>query len=125
MRTPEGDKVWKIIRAHVGRPQAIGAIEIAQRLKWRPSQERMVRQIISDEAHLWPGILVCATPGKGYFCAETYEEAENYDNWLSGLVTAAQNKRTAFRTACEKMGFRFTKLNARAPARKLEEVIAR
>jgi hypothetical protein len=113
MRTEEGDKIYKIIRAHIGRPQAISAPEISALLKWKPSYEREVRRIISDESHLWPGTLVCSTPGKGYFCAETYEEAENYDNWLSDLIDAAQNKRTAFRTACQKMGFNFTTRNQR------------
>lgn len=109
MRTAEGDKIFRIIRSRIGRPQAISSLDICRELRWPLSRDRMVRQTISDESHLWPAVLVCAVPGQGYFCAETYEEAESCDNWLSDLVEAAQNKRTAFRTACQKMGFNFTK----------------
>jgi len=117
VRTVEGDKIFKIIRSHIGRPQAISAPQICHQLRWKPSYERDVRRIISDESHLWPGILVCSFPGAGYFCAETYEEAETYDNWLSDLVDAAWNKRAAFRTACAKMGFKFaTSRNMRRAA---------
>lgn len=115
MRTTEGDKIYRIIRSHIGVADAINSREIARQLRWKPSAEREVRRIISDEAHLWPGILVCSVPGKGFFCAESYEEAESRDNWLSDLVDAARLKQTAFRTACAKMGFKFAGSGPRRP----------
>jgi hypothetical protein len=116
MRTPEGDKVYAIVRTHIGAGDAISAPEIAKQLGWRAYRERVVRRIISDEGHLWPNILVCSIPGKGFFCAETYEEAEAYDNWLGDLITSAREKQIIFRVACQKMGFHFTRTNERKAA---------
>jgi hypothetical protein len=116
MRTSEGNEIHRIIRTRVGAAEAISSPCIAQELRWKPSREREVRRIISDESHLWSNILVCSIPGKGYFCADTFEEAESYNNWLSDLVDQAKNKSDAFRTACEKMGFRFTPKKVRRAA---------
>lgn len=116
MRTDLGDKVHRIVRRHIGAGNAISAPEIAKELGWRPTMEREIRRLISDEGHLWPGILVCSIPGKGFFCADSFEEAEAYDNWLADLKTKAVQKHSAFRVACAKMGFNFARTNLRRVA---------
>src|SRR5258708_4776736 len=78
MRTGEGDKIFDVIRAHVGSENAISAPDICRELGWSHGCERNVRRIIAKESHLWPEI-VCAragdpTGGGGYFVAESYEE---------------------------------------------------
>jgi hypothetical protein len=124
MRTTDGDKVFAIIRAHIGAEDAITAPEIARELRWKASDERKVRRIISDEGYLWPDILVCSIPGKGYFCATSYEEAESYDSWIAGLLDSAREKQTAFRAQCRKMGFRFAQTNRHAGASAKAEMSA-
>lgn len=106
MRTPEGDKVFAIIRQHNGAGQAITAPQICRELGWRTSRERVVRQIIADESASWEGWPVCAIPGQGYFVAESIEELMSYDNWLAELVSRSTNKLKAFRAALQRMGVR-------------------
>ena len=106
MRTPEGDKIFAIIRQHDGAPNAITAPQICRELGWRKSRQRTVRQIISDESALWEGWPVCAIPGQGYFIAQSIEELMSYDNWLADLLTRSCNKLNAFRAAVRKMGIR-------------------
>lgn len=114
MRTPEGDKIFAIIRRHVGRENGISARAICRELGWDPvGRERTVRRIIADQSCLWTnggGVLVCALTGNGatgYFAATTFEEAETYYNWLLSLASVANRKVFNFREACRKMGIRF------------------
>lgn len=105
MKTAEGTAIFAVIKQRNGAENAINAVEICHRLGWPAKREREVRQRIADEAALWPQ-LVCATPGKGYFIPETYEELERYDNWLGNLVRSAELKRAEFRESARHHGFR-------------------
>ncbi len=112
MRTRGGDKIFSVIRRHVGKENAISAAEICDELGRSAGNAREVRRIISDESCLWPNVLVCAYSGKncgGYFVAESFEEAETYLNWLTELAAVASRKVFNFREACSKMGIRFKK----------------
>ncbi|GEM_PF-3890830 len=107
MRTPEGDAIFAVVKTRVGRDHAITSADICRELRWRPSRERQVRQIISDESMLWPEI-VCAAPGKngGFFRAETLDELCIYDNWLTEIAEREMNKRDAFRAYVRQQGIR-------------------
>lgn len=116
MRSPEGDKIFSVIRRHVGRDNAISARDICREIGWDPvARERLVRRLIADESSLWtagPGArcLVCSAPGNGgagYFVAASFEEAETYYNWLLSLAAVANGKVFNFRAACSKMGLKF------------------
>jgi hypothetical protein len=106
MRTDHGDSVYLILRSHIGLEQAITAPEICSALAWPPRNERVVREIIRDEAAFWDA-LVCAVPGTGYFCAATFDEICAYENWLSALASEASQKRDRFRELCARLGFHF------------------
>ncbi len=106
MRTPDGDKIFAILRQHDGAANAITAPQICRELGWRKSSQRTVRQIIADESALWEGWPVCGIPGQGYFIAQSIEELMSYDNWLGGLLVRASDKLSAFRAAVRKMGIR-------------------
>lgn len=114
MRTPEGDKVFAIIRQHDGAENAITAPQICRQLGWRRSRERLVRQLIADESAAWEGWPVCAIPGQGYFVAQSIEELMSYDNWLAELLTRSTDKLNAFRAAVKKMGIRLPEHHRRA-----------
>lgn len=114
VRTPEGDKIFEIIRQHNGAAQAITAPQICCQLGWRKSRERTVRQIIADESAAWEGWPVCGIPGQGYFVAESIEELMAYDNWLAELLERSRNKLEAFREALRKMGIRLPNHHRRA-----------
>lgn len=109
MRTALGDKVFSVIRHHYGRDNAITAAAICDELGWTPGMAREVRRIVSNESHLWPGVLVCACAGRdsGFFVAESYDEALEYWNWLQQLAAVASRKVFNFEQACSKMGIRF------------------
>lgn len=106
MRTTEGNQIYSILRAKVGRESAITAPELARLIGFPPGNERRVRRIINDECALWP-TLVVSEAGKGYFIAQTYEELEQCDSWLGKLMEAAALRRAEFRTLARKHGFRF------------------
>ena len=108
MKTATGNAILAILRRHVGRAQAITAPGICRALNFPVTRERLVRRIIADESALWPEIIVCATPGEGYFCAETFEEIERYDHWRAHLATDAAAKHAAFRAAARRAGFAIT-----------------
>lgn len=120
MRTPEGDNIFRVIRRHSGRENAISARCICRELDWPETRERHVRRIISDESHFWvvdhdTPFLVCAFSGSGntgYFVAQTFEEAELYENWLSRLASVANLKLFNFRQACSRMGIKLRQAKA-------------
>lgn len=107
MKTDEGNKIYAVVRCHIGRENAISAPDICRAIGWPMSRERFVRQIIADENHLWQGILVCAVGGAGYFVAETFDEARKYRNWLRDLNEASRLKLTRFESSCKVMGIFF------------------
>ena len=106
MKTGEGDRIYEIIRGRRGRDQAISSYQICLALGWPPARERAVRQIISDESMLWPGLLVCSVAGAGFFCATTCEEAFACETWLRESRDRAQGKLDAFTAQCRKLGLR-------------------
>lgn len=116
MRTNTGDAIHHILRVHVGQEQAISAPDICRALRWPAPRERHVRRLIADESALWPDVVVCATPGQGYFCAASLDEIQRYDNWLSGLARDAADKHAAFRAAALTQGFRLEPLPSLATA---------
>jgi len=116
MRTDEGNKVYAIVRCHIGRENAISAPDICRQLRWPMSRERFVRQIIADESHLWDGVLICAVGGEGYFCAQTFDEAHAYRNWLRDLMLKSKEKLARFENACSLMGIHFFEARKRKEA---------
>lgn len=103
MRTSLGDKVYKVIRRHVGASSYISAPAICKELGWRPSRERFVRQLIADESPLWDDF-VCSIPGRGYFVAESAEDLVKYHHWLSDLAAKAKNKVEYLQKFCRQKG---------------------
>jgi hypothetical protein len=114
MRTAEGNEIYRVIRTHVGRDQAISALDICRAIRWPMSRERHVRQVIADESHLWNGVLICSAAGAGYFVASDIEEVHTYRNWIADLFYKAQDKLAKVDEACAKMGFRFPKPERKA-----------
>lgn len=114
MRTPEGDKIFAIIRQQDGAENAITAPQICRELGWKKSRERTVRRIIADESAFWEGWPVCGIPGQGYFVAESIEELMSYRNWLADLVDRSTDKLNAFRAALQKMGIKLPEHHRRA-----------
>lgn len=109
MRTPQGEHIFRVLKRHIGRDQAITARDICRELGWSAGLAREVRRIIAAEYSAWSAV-VCARAGRGasgYFIAETYEEAQTYRAWLDDLVTVAATKVVAFDEACSKMGLKF------------------
>ena len=116
MKTKDGNKILRVLRSHVGQEEAISAPAICRALGIRETRERHVRQVIADESALWPDVVICATPGQGYFCAATFEELEAYDNWLAQLAKDAADKQRAFRRAAHRLGFTLNTLPKLAAA---------
>lgn len=90
----DDNQILKILLAHRGKFDAIGAKAIAEFLGWPLSRDRQVREIIEQCANRqWPGIL-CATPGSsgGYFFAADVEEVQAYRAYLQSLADAANDK---------------------------------
>lgn len=106
MRTPEGNKIADVLRSHVGAENAISAPDICRALHLPVKRERHVRRVIADESALWDGILICSTPGKGYFAAASYDELIEHDCWLTGLLTEAEKKLAGFRKLAIAHGLR-------------------
>ncbi len=107
MKTPQGDKIYAILRMHLGRENAISAPAICQALHWPEGRERQVRQIIRDESPLWAeesGIL-CAAPGDGYFLATTFFELLAYESWLLEGRNSYDERLRRVRAYCRKRGF--------------------
>jgi hypothetical protein len=112
LRTPDGDKIFDVIRHHIGDENAIGAREICRELGWPIGSARHVRRIIAAESPEWQGI-VCAHAGDpagggGFFIASTYLEIEAYWAFLDDLRSAAALKVTRFENLCYRMGIRLT-----------------
>lgn len=107
MRTPQGDRIYRVLAAHLGRENAISAPDICKALRWPEGRERQVRQIIRDESPLWAddnGIL-CAAPGGGYFLAQTFEELLAYESWLQEGRKSYDERLRSVRAYCRKRGF--------------------
>ena len=123
-------KIRGFERRHSGRDQAISAPDICRELGWPMKRERLVRQIISDESHLWTGVLVCGVPSAGYFCAADIEEVHKYRNWIADLFHKAADKLRKVDEACTRMGIRFARetpparAHAHARNRSLQEANA-
>lgn len=98
-------RIHQVIRARRGADQAITTQEICRTLGLPLRSEREIRRQIEEHSPRWPE-LVCAIPGRGYFVATEFEEAERYDNWLSQLVNRALCKRKTFRAAAARLGLR-------------------
>lgn len=107
MRTGEGNEIYRVLRTHIGRDQAISAPDICRAIGWSMTRERHVRQVISDESHFWSGVLICSSPGAGYFVAADFEEVHKYRNWIADLFHQAADKLRKVDNACAKMGIRF------------------
>ena len=116
MRTPEGDKIFAVVRTRIGRDQAISAPDICRELRWPMSRERMVRQIIADESHFWDHVLVCSAAGSGYFVAAEIEEVHKYRNWIDDLFYRAEEKLRKVDEACARMGIKFPREHQRRAA---------
>lgn len=97
------DRIFRLLQRHRGADCAISAPQICAELG--ESNERQIRREIDEHSARWPQ-LVCSLPGQGYFIAQTFEEAQKCDSWLSDLAQAALVKRDAFRSACARMGLR-------------------
>jgi hypothetical protein len=106
VRSKTGDRIFAVLRQHVGAANAITGPQLCRALGYRKSMERAIRRIIADESARWEGWPVCAIPGQGYFIAESIEELMSYDNWLADLLERSTNKLQAFRAAVRKMGIR-------------------
>jgi len=107
MRTKNGDRIYDILRSHIGKENAISAPAIAQALRWPEHRERKVRQIIRDESMFWAanGGLVCAIPGSGYFIAQSFEELAAYESWLTEGRDSYSQRIAIVRKYCRARGF--------------------
>jgi hypothetical protein len=107
MKTPQGDKIYDVLRLHQGRENAISAPEICRALRWPEGRERQVRQIIRDESPLWAedAGIVCAAPGGGYFLATSMEELLAYESWLLEGRNSYDERLHRVRAYCRKRGF--------------------
>lgn len=115
MRTDLGNQVFSIVRQHCGAAAAVSSPQICRELGWDPTaRERLVRQLIADEAPFWDGLPICSIPGRGYFVPESIEELATYHNWLSALAERAKNKVHYFRDHCRKAGINLKALSSAA-----------
>ena len=106
MRTNPGDKIFAILKTHIGRENAISAPELAKAIGWRSSLEREVRRIIRTESPLWAERdgLVCAVPGGGYFLGTSFEELSTYHTWLTEGRTAYEERIAIVANYCRARG---------------------
>jgi len=108
MRTSQGDKIYQVLRTHLGRENAISAPAICKALRWPEGREREVRRVIRSESPLWADAngIVCAAPGGGYFLAQTLEEIMAYESWLLDGLNAYQERLEIVRNYCRARGIK-------------------
>lgn len=101
-------QIRKLLARHCGPANAITAPSICRALGYKPSMERQVRRIISEESHLWGNdddlFIVCSIPGAGFFVVDNLDEIYDYDNYLSRLVVTARTKHRTFRQRLKDLG---------------------
>lgn len=104
----EADRIFNVIKHHVGAENAIGARGIALELGKLPSFEREIRRIIAENRDAWPEIvcakLDCGAGEGGYFVPETHDEITAYWAWLDDLRSKAEEKVHRFEQLCRKHG---------------------
>jgi hypothetical protein len=112
MRSFFGDRVLEHLAEHVGRENAISAPAIALEMRLPFGIEREVRRTINSERSLWAanGILVCATPGGGYYIAADLADIADYHSTLRALATAAADRLASFEQECALTGFALSAL---------------
>lgn len=110
--------IRRVLRSRRGAGRAITAPEIAAEIGLSRGRGRCVRRIIQMRAGDWDGMLVCAIPGKGYFCAKDYEEAAIYHRYLVGLMEQAEKTLENFSERAARAGFR---MGHRRAARKQQQ----
>ena len=116
MRTPQGDKIFEVLRAHLGRENAISAPDICTALRWPTGREREVRRIIRAESPLWSDAngIVCAAPGGGYFLAQTLEEILAYESWLQEGFNSYKERLESVRAYCRARGLHLPSFTRKA-----------
>lgn len=109
-----------VLSSHRGAAQLISSVDIAGELGYTPSFERTVRDAISEEGEELSkkhSVVICAISGRGFFLAETLDEAVTYYNWLMDLRDRANLKLEGFEKICLRRGFNLSGLTT-APQQK-------